>query len=79
MCTHHTSVCVPLQALEAKEKGNAAYKKKDFAAALEHYEKATQLDPTNITFYSNRAGTAVTQQIKAGDALGFWNASALHM
>ncbi|XP_025104571.1 stress-induced-phosphoprotein 1-like [Pomacea canaliculata] len=48
-------------ALEAKEKGNAAYKKKDFAAALEHYEKATQLDPTNITFYSNRAAVYFEQ------------------
>ena len=45
------------QAVEEKEKGNAAYKKKDFEAALAHYAKAIELDPTNITFRTNRAGT----------------------
>lgn len=45
-----------LQALEEKEKGNAAYKKKDFTAALEHYDKAIELDPTNVTFLTNKAG-----------------------
>ena len=45
-----------IQALEEKEKGNAAYKQKDFATALKHYEKALELDPTNITILTNRAG-----------------------
>lgn len=36
--------------------GNEAYKKKDFATAHQHYAKAIELDPTNITFYSNNAG-----------------------
>ncbi|KAL8618373.1 Stress-induced-phosphoprotein 1 [Nucella lapillus] len=45
---------VPVQALTEKEKGNEAYKNKDFATALEHYEKAVELDPTNMTFHTNR-------------------------
>jgi hypothetical protein len=39
-----------------KEKGNEAYKKKDFETALNHYNKATELDPVNMTYYTNRAG-----------------------
>ncbi len=44
------------QALEEKEKGNAAYKKKSFEEAIGHYTKAIELDSTNITFRTNRAG-----------------------
>lgn len=36
--------------------GNEAYKKKDFETAHVHYGKAIELDPTNITFYTNNAG-----------------------
>ncbi|KAK3714378.1 hypothetical protein QZH41_020623, partial [Actinostola sp. cb2023] len=43
------------QALSEKELGNAAYKKKDFATAHEHYNKAKQLDPTNITCLTNNS------------------------
>lgn len=43
------------QALKEKDLGNAAYKKKEFDTAIEHYNKAIELDPTNITFYSNKA------------------------
>lgn len=39
-----------------KEKGNAAYKSKDFETALAQYQKAIDLDPGNITYYNNRAG-----------------------
>ncbi|XP_067680226.1 stress-induced-phosphoprotein 1-like [Haliotis asinina] len=49
------------QALEEKEKGNAAYKKKDFVAALEHYQKAAELDPSNITILTNRAAVYFEQ------------------
>lgn len=38
-----------------KDAGNAAYKLKDFETALEHYNKAIEHDPTDITFYSNIA------------------------
>ncbi|XP_058877080.1 stress-induced-phosphoprotein 1 [Acipenser ruthenus] len=43
------------QALQEKERGNEAYKKKDFAEALKHYEAAVELDPVNMTYISNQA------------------------
>ena len=53
-----TSVCYTphTQSLEEKEKGNAAYKKHEFETALQHYDKALEMDPTNITFLTNKAG-----------------------
>jgi len=45
-----------LQALQEKELGNEAYKKKDFENALSHYNKAVEYDSTNITYYNNIAG-----------------------
>ena len=45
-----------LQSLEEKGLGNAAYKRKDFETALDHYGKAIELDPTNMSFLTNRAG-----------------------
>lgn len=47
---------IHFQAEAAKEKGNEAYKKKEFQTALDHYNKATELDPKNMTYYTNRAG-----------------------
>lgn len=44
------------QAQKEKELGNAAYKRKEFPAALEHYTRAEQLDPTNMTYVTNQAG-----------------------
>lgn len=41
------------QALVEKDKGNAAYKNKDFDTALRHYQSAIDLDPETCTFYSN--------------------------
>ncbi|KAK6935227.1 Tetratricopeptide repeat 1 [Dillenia turbinata] len=38
-----------------KEAGNAAYKKKDFETAIQHYTKAIELDDTDISFLTNRA------------------------
>lgn len=43
------------QAKREKELGNEAYKKKDFENAIKHYNKAIELDPTDITFYNNLA------------------------
>ncbi|CAD5226347.1 unnamed protein product [Bursaphelenchus okinawaensis] len=43
------------QAVAEKNLGNEFYKKKEFAAAHEHYDKAIELDPNNMTFYNNKA------------------------
>ncbi|CAJ0582572.1 unnamed protein product, partial [Mesorhabditis spiculigera] len=45
----------PDQAVIEKNLGNDFYKQKEFAKAHEHYDKAIQLDQTNITFYTNKA------------------------
>lgn len=44
------------QALAEKDLGNQAYKKREFDVALGHYDKAYELDNTNITFLTNKAG-----------------------
>lgn len=43
------------QAQKEKEAGNAAYKKKDFETAIQHYTKAFELDDEDISFLTNRA------------------------
>jgi stress-induced-phosphoprotein 1 len=43
------------QAAKEKELGNAAYKKKEFEKAIEHYTKATELDDEDISYLTNRA------------------------
>lgn len=48
-----------LQADIEKEKGNEAYKKKDFETAINHYSKAIELEPMNMTYYTNRAGLSI--------------------
>lgn len=45
----------PEAAEAAKEKGNAAFKKKDFRAAVDFYSEAIQCDEKNATYYNNRA------------------------
>lgn len=42
-------------AVAEKLKGNEAYKKKDFEAAHKHYDKAIELEPTNIVYYTNKS------------------------
>jgi len=43
------------EALKAKQLGNEAYKKKDFPTAITHYNKAIELDATELTFHNNLA------------------------
>ncbi|WAR18977.1 STIP1-like protein [Mya arenaria] len=50
------------KALAAKEKGNASYKAKNFEEALQHYEEAVTLDPTDMTFLNNKAAVYFEQQ-----------------
>uniref|UniRef100_A0A8R7TKV3 STI1 domain-containing protein n=1 Tax=Triticum urartu TaxID=4572 RepID=A0A8R7TKV3_TRIUA len=42
-------------AQKEKEAGNAAYKKKDFETAIQHYTKAMELDDEDISYLTNRA------------------------
>lgn len=49
-------------AKKEKELGNEAYKKKDFATAISHYEKARDHDPTDITFFNNLAAVHFEQK-----------------
>ncbi|KAG0176190.1 Stress-induced-phosphoprotein 1 [Apophysomyces sp. BC1021] len=43
------------QALAEKELGNQAYKQRKFEDALAHYDKAWELDNTNVTILTNKA------------------------
>ncbi len=50
------------EAITAKEKGNALYKAKKFSEALAAYDEAIALDPTNMTFISNKAAVYFTSK-----------------
>lgn len=50
------------KARASKDLGNAAYKKKDFASALTHYNEAIAHDPTDITYYNNIAAVYFEQK-----------------
>ncbi|RWW64814.1 hypothetical protein BHE74_00027917 [Ensete ventricosum] len=43
------------EAQKKKEAGNAAYKKKDFETAIQHYTRAMELDDQDISYITNRA------------------------
>ncbi|GIL51593.1 hypothetical protein Vafri_7436 [Volvox africanus] len=49
------------EALKEKEAGNEAYKKKDFEAAILHYDKALELYQGDMTFLTNRAAVFFEQ------------------
>jgi len=50
------------EATKEKEAGNAEYKKRNFEKALEHYNKAIELDPTNIAYRTNVAAAQFEQK-----------------
>mmetsp|Transcript_17534 Transcript_17534/g.24729 ORF Transcript_17534/g.24729 Transcript_17534/m.24729 type:complete len:589 (-) Transcript_17534:83-1849(-) len=50
------------KAVAAKEKGNVLYKEKQFEEALASYDEAITLDPTNMTFISNKAAVYFTMK-----------------
>ncbi|XP_051155550.1 stress-induced-phosphoprotein 1 [Leptopilina boulardi] len=50
------------QAQQEKNHGNEAYKKKNFELALQHYNKAVELDPNEITFQLNIAAVYFEQK-----------------
>eukprot|EP01118_Nematostelium_gracile_P007605 TRINITY_DN2488_c0_g1_i4.p1 TRINITY_DN2488_c0_g1~~TRINITY_DN2488_c0_g1_i4.p1 ORF type:complete len:611 (-),score=213.86 TRINITY_DN2488_c0_g1_i4:24-1787(-) len=45
----------------AKNKGNDAYKKKDFENAIKFYNEAMEIDPDNITYLLNRSAVFLEQ------------------
>jgi tetratricopeptide (TPR) repeat protein len=47
--------------LQAKDRGNKHYSKKEFDAALVAYEEAIGYDPTNMTFLNNKAAVFFEQ------------------
>ncbi|KAL6260272.1 hypothetical protein P5V15_007804 [Pogonomyrmex californicus] len=50
------------KALEEKKLGNEAYKKKNFEEALQHYNKAVELDSTEIVYLLNIAAVYFEQK-----------------
>ena len=50
------------KALVCKQEGNDAYKKKDFAKAIELYKAAIELNPKEIMYYSNLAAVYIEQK-----------------
>ncbi|XP_049789360.1 stress-induced-phosphoprotein 1 isoform X2 [Schistocerca nitens] len=51
-----------IKARKEKDLGNEAYKKKKFEEALNHYNKAVELDPTDMTFLNNIAAVYFEQK-----------------
>ncbi|KAJ1919722.1 Hsp90 cochaperone [Tieghemiomyces parasiticus] len=49
------------EALAEKDLGNQCYKKRQFADALAHYDKAWELDSTNVTILTNKAAVQFEQ------------------
>lgn len=50
------------ESVKRKEEGNNLYKAKKFTEALAKYDEAIALDPTNMTFLSNKAAVYFTQK-----------------
>jgi len=58
----------PALGLEAKERGNTLFKEGKFAEAIKEYSDAIARDPTNATYYQNRAA-AFAKVMNYGSAL----------
>ncbi|CAG8522981.1 11639_t:CDS:2, partial [Scutellospora calospora] len=50
------------EADKEKALGNDAYKKREFEKALRHYDKAWELDPTNVSILTNKAAVLFEQE-----------------
>lgn len=50
-----TMSAAPAEAIELKNKGNEAFKNKDWPTALEYYTKAIEKYDQEPSFYTNRA------------------------
>ncbi|CAG8525898.1 18364_t:CDS:10, partial [Racocetra fulgida] len=50
------------EAVKEKNLGNEAYKKREFETALQHYDKAWELDPTNVSILTNKAAVLFEQE-----------------
>lgn len=59
----------PEKGLEAKERGNTAFREGDFGKAISEYEEAIKRDPKSAAYRNNLAATLV----KVGDVIGAKN------
>lgn len=50
------------EAEKEKQLGNDAYKRKDFDVAIQHYQKAIELEPKNLLFRSNLAAVLIEKK-----------------
>ena len=54
------------EAQKEKEAGNAAYKARQFEDAVAHYNKAIELDGTDISFLTNRCAACRSMLLREG-------------
>merc|ERR1712070_175390 len=59
----------PAKGLEAKERGNTAFREGNFPDAIKEYEDAVKRDPTNAAYRNNLAAAL----LKIGDVIGAKN------
>jgi len=59
-----------LDAKKLKDEGNAFYKKKQFDQAIEKYDKAIELDSTEIVFFNNKAAV-IFEKLKIAKSTDF--------
>lgn len=50
------------EAEEFKKKGNKAYKAKKFEEALEFYDKAIELEPLEMYYYTNKSAVLMSMK-----------------